>query len=1275
QTAYKAQVGVTIVSFVVNVLLLGFKGSNKYAFYLPFARFWQMAIGGVLAHWTMNNPPTATKTSVYQMLATALALVLLIIGFVFLTEASAFPGWWALLPTLGAAILIGAGPSTLFHDYVLANRVMVFVGKISYALYLWHWPLLVFTKALYPIDAARPWYVSPWAMIVASFALSYLAYLIVETPLRRLKAKWLVPTLAGVMLIMTALATATYLAPASFSYTQVQLDRLHSENDVMDVNEDTSDLNSSRGPQKEPPTYLKIKAAQEWLPDLGYTEMPADSPFKPTPLNDMQLNPGKEDVLFVIGDSHADMIKPRFYQLLLNRGPAAMPTIMYKSKSAVPSLACEPGAYSANIELVKALKPKAFLHVTYWQYYLRAFGGAEGAAHNPPMCCSSRSTCDGQTPADVTTMIETFTRDMAELTRLGVKVFVATLSPEGPEFDPENMVQGSGVGKTAPVSLSEFRAKHKELITRLEGAIHAANATIIDFSKNQCDEDVCQVIDQYGNPIMKDTNHFRPSYARKAPVDLTPTPVAVSDDVDATLLEAKLEAQPPSTHLKYRPDIDGLRTVAIVPVLIFHAYPSAFPSGFIGVDIFFVISGFLISSILFKEMTAGTFTYANFYSRRIRRIYPVLLVVLATTWGLGCAYHLATPLKRLAATMLAGTLFGANLQVLSLEEGYFDASVKEDALLHLWSLGVEEQFYIFWPMLLTSLVALPKGLAFKTQLFVCVHSFLVNVLLLNFKGSNKYAFYLPFARFWQMAIGGMLAHWSMHRSSAPSPMQQMLLTTGGIGLLIAGFVLLTEDSMFPGWWALLPTLGAALLIGAGPSTPFHDHVLSNSGMVFIGKISYALYLWHWPLLVFAKAHYPDAESRPWFMAPWAVLVTAALLSMLSYVSVETPLRRFKSKWLVPLLALAMLCMSALAAATYVAPASFSRTQIELDAMLAEPQSDSIANTTSSNIPHALNTTVATNVSKHDAAPHASVTSAPSSAPVATKAPGPNSSRGPLLAQPTYLKIMAAHDWNPNVGYEALPADSPFTTTALTGLMLNPGKDNIVFAMGDSHANMVKPRFYQLLQDRGADAFPTVMFKADDAMPILSCRPRLYDDNLALVKKLKPKVFLHVNYLRYYLRATGPNAGVAHSPPFCCQSREHCEDQTPADVTAMLSAFTKDMRELAELGTKVFVATFSPEGPAFNPDNMVRGSDVGKVAPMSRAAYRREHQAVISLLEAAIVAANATMIDFSENQCDGDVCHVIDRYGNPIMKDEHHFRPGYARKYLSVVDQVIDAAMQ
>ncbi|OQR84048.1 acyltransferase 3, partial [Achlya hypogyna] len=378
----------------------------------------------------------------------------------------------------------------------------------------------------------------------------------------------------------------------------------------------------------------------------------------------------------------------------------------------------------------------------------------------------------------------------------------------------------------------------------------------------------------------------------------------------------------------YRPDIDGLRTLAVVPVVVFHAYPDLLPGGFIGVDVFFVISGFLISGILFKECQKGAFTYAGFYQRRVRRIFPTLILVLAATFWLGYLYLMAPKLKAMAATMLAGTLFGANLQVLTLEHSYFDLDVKTNPLLHLWSLGVEEQFYIFWPFLASVVMKLSYKKAVALQAVVLVASFVTNVSFLGYHGNDKMSFYMPLSRFWQMAIGGLLAYWSHHGGQLTSTAYANAVSVVGLLLVVVGFVVIDETRAFPGFWALLPTVGATMLIAAGPAAVFNRYGLGNRVAVYIGKISYCLYLWHWPLLVFAIERYPDASSRPFYMQPWAMAFLSLVLSVVTFEDVEGRLRRRKSKLVTPILILGMVALAVLAGCAYKNPVSFS--SIELD---------------------------------------------------------------------------------------------------------------------------------------------------------------------------------------------------------------------------------------------------------------------------------------------------------------------------------------------------------
>ncbi|KDO34179.1 hypothetical protein SPRG_01421 [Saprolegnia parasitica CBS 223.65] len=776
------------------------------------------------------------------------------------------------------------------------------------------------------------------------------------------------------------------------------------------------------------------------------------------------------------------------------------------------------------------------------------------------------------------------------------------------------------------------------------------------------------------------------AYATDVPIDdpsiLEPAPETPGEahdmlhKPDATSLAGNTTEAFAPTHV-YRADIDGLRTVAIVPVLLFHAYPETFTSGFIGVDVFFVISGFLISGILFKEMTQGSFSYASFYSRRIRRIFPTLLAMLSTTWWLGVLYLLAAPLKRLAATMLAGSLFSANLQVLSLDQGYFDDSVQTNPLLHLWSLGVEEQFYIVWPFVAKIVASLDVRRALALQVGLAALSFVLNLLFLGFHGSHKYAFYLPLAPPTTSFDPLMTRASYMLRTYARS------LTGVAMLLLTVAFLALDEASAFPGAWALLPTIAAALLIGVGPTTPLHTQLLSAPSMVLVGKLSYALYLWHWPLLVFAKARYPNADTRPLYMAPGVMLLVSVLLAWVSYASIEAPLRSRRSKKVVVGLMLAMLAMTLLAACTYAMPAQVSLTQMELDAALQDE--NAVKMTSKGDVASSgegvnaslawtqvetAATTAPPVVAASTTVAHGTVaeTSVPGNNSVVTKSllkknSTLNSSRGPRLSPPTYLKILAAHDdWHPDVGYAPMPTSYPLARTSLTATVLNDGHlENTLVVLGDSHADMCKPRFAQLLAERGPSQFPTVLYKSWNG----------------IVKQLKPKALLHVAHWYQFLQMRGDDHAPAHATPPCCPAYklDKCDAiQNQADVRGILRAFQDDMAAITRLGIRVFVATMSPEGAAFDFNHMLRGSSVGAVGPVSRSAFRASQQPLLGMIEDAIVAANATLIDFSENQCDGDVCEVLDPYGHPIMKDWHHFRSAYARQYLGVLDQVVDAAM-
>lgn len=341
---------------------------------------------------------------------------------------------------------------------------------------------------------------------------------------------------------------------------------------------------------------------------------------------------------------------------------------------------------------------------------------------------------------------------------------------------------------------------------------------------------------------------------------------------------------------KYRPDIDGLRAIAVSAVVIYHAFPNLLKGGFIGVDVFFVLSGFLISSIIFEGLEKGSFNFFEFYTRRIKRIFPALLVVLISCLAFGWFALLADEYKQLGKHTAAGASFVSNF-ILWSESGYFDISAEVKPLLHLWSLGIEEQFYIIWPLLL--------WLAWKNNLnlfiltsCLAITSFIFNVV--QIKHDTVAAFYSPEMRFWELLCGSLLAWLSLYKRNLLKSITfnienrlKNLLSFLGLFLLCFGFLKINQNFSFPGKWALIPVFGSVLLIMGGPSSWINQNILSNRIIVFLGLISYPLYLWHWPLLSFARI---INNETPSITIRILLVLLSILLAWLTFKFIERPVR-------------------------------------------------------------------------------------------------------------------------------------------------------------------------------------------------------------------------------------------------------------------------------------------------------------------------------------------------------------------------------------------------
>ena len=358
------------------------------------------------------------------------------------------------------------------------------------------------------------------------------------------------------------------------------------------------------------------------------------------------------------------------------------------------------------------------------------------------------------------------------------------------------------------------------------------------------------------------------------------------------------------SHPKYRTDIDGLRAVAILAVLGFHVFPEWMRGGFVGVDIFFVISGFLISTIIFENLEAGHFSYAEFYARRIKRIFPALVLTLAASFALGWILMPAKYFALAGKHMFSGAAFLANFTLLR-ETNYFNSTGETDPFHHLWSLAVEEQFYIVWPLLL-GLVWRRRWNFFWITMGVALSSFAFDLSTLS--SDAAVAFYSPLSRFWELMLGGVLAYFQLHRPGLLSKNPQWL-SSAGAALVVTGFSVISPGSDFPGWAALFPTLGAFLLIAAGPLGWVNRRLLSAKPMVWIGLISYPLYLWHWPLLVFARFH---TLGDPSLVQRLAVVAASIAASWATYRFLEKPARwKWPGK---PVVATLLVMLSVLAVA-------------------------------------------------------------------------------------------------------------------------------------------------------------------------------------------------------------------------------------------------------------------------------------------------------------------------------------------------------------------------
>lgn len=342
--------------------------------------------------------------------------------------------------------------------------------------------------------------------------------------------------------------------------------------------------------------------------------------------------------------------------------------------------------------------------------------------------------------------------------------------------------------------------------------------------------------------------------------------------------------------IDYRPDIDGLRGLAVLSVMLFHAFPSLFPGGFIGVDIFFVISGFLITKIIKARMDQNNFDFLEFYSRRIRRLFPSLILLMTGCFVAGWFLFNVGDFKLLGKHMASSAGFVSNFIFLR-ESGYFDQVAITKPLLHLWSLSVEEQFYFLWPLFI--FIFSKNVLRMVKIIFAIICGSFLLSLYFSFN-DGAYAYYFPLSRFWELGVGASLnylpaAFINREKKFFSSEVVSLFSLFG----LILSFIIIDSASAFPGWLALLPVFSVAAIIVVGQQATFVTQLLTHRALVWLGLVSYPLYLIHWPIFSFWKIITLETPSN--LVACLVLLVSLALASLI-YIGVELPVRK-KRGWI------------------------------------------------------------------------------------------------------------------------------------------------------------------------------------------------------------------------------------------------------------------------------------------------------------------------------------------------------------------------------------------
>ncbi|MDE2334120.1 MAG: acyltransferase [Rhodospirillales bacterium] len=669
------------------------------------------------------------------------------------------------------------------------------------------------------------------------------------------------------------------------------------------------------------------------------------------------------------------------------------------------------------------------------------------------------------------------------------------------------------------------------------------------------------------------------------------------------------------TDIAYRRDIDGLRALAVGAVILYHGFPGAVRGGFVGVDVFFVISGFLISANILRRMEAGRFGFVDFYRRRVRRIFPALLVVLAACLAYGFVILLPGELALLGRDALGGAGFVANL-LLWHEAGYFDRAATQKPLLHLWSLGVEEQFYIVWPLALWLLYR--RGREGRQRLLLG-GMVLGGLASLGFSAAIARAaptedFYSPLTRLWELDAGAILAVLSLRADGVAGAMPAWrerrigglraadLVSAAGLGSILLAALAFGRHMAFPGWLAALPVAGALALIAAGPAALVNRRLLARRPAVFVGLISYPLYLWHWPLLSFASIL---SQGRPLKPLPvLGLILLALLLAWATWRFVERPFR--------------------------FGPRP-SRSALQLAGLMAALALAGTAVWRGGGFPGRFPPLPALNVANINAA------------------------IGDGVFRPTPgMRVRRDH--------------------GIVVARIGHGGGRAVLFIGDSVLFQYGPRVQALL-DQGRLARTVYFVAGPSCAPVEGMRRR---GSFAFCNRLGAVARALMARQRIGAVVIGASwSGYAGADMRVLRHGRRPRLDTPAGQAAFYANLGDEMRRLAAQGHRVYLVLMPVADTLFDPHHMMSRSLTGfhldprALRGVPVAALRAARAPIDARLRAAAATAGARVLDPLGDVCGtGPVCAAFYGDGQPKFVDGLHLRPGFVAARIHLLDRLL-----